>query len=364
MYDGTDSSGRQWINLDNYDDGSRVKFDLVRGDRMDLVAPQWIIKPYLEAGTLSVIFGDFASGKSFFAIDQALCIASGHPFHGAPIKKPGAVIYLAGEGFGGLARRREAWSRETGVSCADVPIFFSRAPAAFLDGPEMVSVYEAIHAISVAHDGIAAIFVDTLQRNFGAGDENSTSDMTAFVAACDGLRERFSCAVVVVHHTGHMDKQRSRGSIVLPASADSTCRVEKSDDVIKITYQKMKDGEVPPPSAYELKSIDLGLVDDDGIAITSAVLVPTEMPEDETKDPPLGKQQSIAMNILRQLLVIHSHNKSSSGYSPETSRVTLRDWGTGCAEAGLTKQRFYKVKNSLLQRGEIQLSGDFVTIIE
>ena len=48
------------------------------------------------------------------------------------------------------------------------------------------------------------IVIDTLARNFGAGNENSTEDMNRFVASIDRyLREEFGSAILLVHHTGH-----------------------------------------------------------------------------------------------------------------------------------------------------------------
>ena len=53
--------------------------------------------------------------------------------------------------------------------------------------------------------GIKIIVLDTLARNFGDGDENSTGDMNRFVSAVGRMIERFGCAVVVVHHSWHGD---------------------------------------------------------------------------------------------------------------------------------------------------------------
>ena len=55
------------------------------------------------------------------------------------------------------------------------------------------------------------IVIDTLARNFGAGNENSTEDMNRFVASIDRyLREEFGSAIVLVHHTGHDAASRAR----------------------------------------------------------------------------------------------------------------------------------------------------------
>ena len=56
------------------------------------------------------------------------------------------------------------------------------------------------------------IVVDTLARNFRGGDENQTADLNQFVAMMDDLKARYaSCTILIVHHTGHGDKQRGRG---------------------------------------------------------------------------------------------------------------------------------------------------------
>ncbi len=70
----------------------------------------WLLKSYLDAGSLSVLFGEPESMKSFLAIDIGFSIVTGIPWHGIPIKTTGPVFYIAGEGFSGLSRRLRAWS--------------------------------------------------------------------------------------------------------------------------------------------------------------------------------------------------------------------------------------------------------------
>jgi hypothetical protein len=63
-------------------------------------------KYFLEADSLSCIYGDPAVGKSFIGIEAAAAIATGANFYGLPVKNPGPVIYLCGEGQAGINRRR------------------------------------------------------------------------------------------------------------------------------------------------------------------------------------------------------------------------------------------------------------------
>jgi len=70
----------------------------------------WLIKGYLEAGSLSVIFGEAGTMKSSLAIDMGLCIAAGKDWHGVEVRKNGPVFCIAGEGFAGISRRIKAWA--------------------------------------------------------------------------------------------------------------------------------------------------------------------------------------------------------------------------------------------------------------
>ena len=51
--------------------------------------------------------------------------------------------------------------------------------------------------------------------------ENSTQDMSRFVAACDAVRRRYGCTMLIIHHSGHGDKGRARGAIALKAALDA-----------------------------------------------------------------------------------------------------------------------------------------------
>jgi len=116
--------------------------------------------------------------------------------------------------------------------------------------------------------------IDTLARNFGAGDENSTEDMSTFITHLDRhIRQRWSCAVVVVHHSGH-NMERARGSSALKAAVDSEIEVSRDEaGNVRVKVTKMKDAEVPPEMMLRLKGVELpGLFDEEGAPVTSAVL--------------------------------------------------------------------------------------------
>jgi hypothetical protein len=243
-------------------------------------APEYIIGELIETDTLGLMFGDPGCGKSFLAVDIALSVATGTPFHGRDTKQ-GAVFFIAGEGHNGLARRFAAWSKARSVSLAGVPLFKSERAAQFLDAQSAKAVADAVDGLAAKYGSPALIIIDTLARNFGAGDENNTKDMSEFVVAVDDLKARFpGSSVLIVHHSGHAAKERARGAMALKGALDLEYRVEKDGHDMKLVNTKMKDAEPPKDVYFSFKQVDL-----DGIA-KSAVLEATEGPERQHKLTP------------------------------------------------------------------------------
>lgn len=259
------------------------RFRFIAVADLEYRAPEYVIEDLIETETLGLIFGDPGCGKSFLAVDIALSVATGTPFHGRATKQ-GAVFFIAGEGHNGLARRFAAWSQARGVSLAGVPLFKSERAAQLLDSESAKAVADAVKSLAAQHGSPALIIIDTLARNFGAGDENNTRDMSEFVAAVDDLKARFpGCSVLIVHHSGHAAKDRARGAMALKGALDCEYRVEKDGRDIRLVNTKMKDAEQPADLYFSFKQVDL-----DGIA-KSAVLEATDAPERQNKLTPAQK---------------------------------------------------------------------------
>ena len=234
---------------------SSFKFTKV-GD-LEYREPEFLIDTLIETDTVSMIFGDPGCGKSFVAVDIGACVASGQSFHGNVVKQ-GSVFMIAGEGHNGLARRFAAWSKDRGVPLDGVPLFKSERAAQFLDQTSAKAVADAVDALAQEHGTPTLIIIDTVARNFGAGDENSTSDMSNFIASIDDLRARYhGCAILLVHHSGHSDKQRARGAMALKGALDCEFRVQKDGDRMQMVNTKMKDAEPPEDMHFTLKSVTL-----------------------------------------------------------------------------------------------------------
>jgi hypothetical protein len=342
------------------------------GDRLaaGLKPISWLVRDYLEADSLALMFGDPACGKSFAAIDLACCIATGTHWHGRTAT-PGAVFYIAGEGQNGLDRRFAAWSQGNGISLRDAPLFSSSRPAMLCSPSGAADVANAVQSLA---DGTgqkpALIVVDTLARNFG-GDENSQEDMGAFIANLDVFLRKsgeWSATVLVVHHSGHADKSRSRGSSALKGAVDAEYSLTKDESgIVRVEATKMKDAESPGPAAFRMEVVELeGELDDEGHPVTSVVLrsVLYVSPAKAGKVG-RGRNQTLALSVLSTLHEEHRKRLSASGHNPEGARVKLDEWRDRLAATGIDRKRFYDLRNTLKEAGRIFIEfGDYVRLAE
>jgi len=234
----------------------RVSFDLIQvNDIMqNMTAPKWVIKDICEEDSVVAIFGQAKSGKSFVTVDMACNIVKGRDWHGHETEQ-GAVVYLCGEGLRGLQRRLKSWEQLNALSLRDAPLLISTRGARLLDDKDHQLLKDTIDRTQDESGKVRMIVVDTLQRNFGAGNENSTEDMSAFIERIDDLRDSYSTCICIVHHTGHGTSSRARGSSVIQASVDWEYRVARtnlgSDMFVEFSQTLVKDGKPVMPKNFK-----------------------------------------------------------------------------------------------------------------
>jgi hypothetical protein len=334
---------------------TRKGFDLVRVSDMTFSEPEFLVEGLLETSCLALMFGDPGCGKSFGAIDVACCISTGRNFHGRTVLQ-GPVVFLAGEGHNGLKRRTLAWERHTGQSLDQAPLYFSRTTARLLDAAHVAEVSAAVDAIAARYGVPRLIVIDTLARSFAGGDENSTQDMSAFVAAVDDMRARFpGCTVLIVHHSGHGDKQRARGAMALKGALDAEYRVERNGEALTVTCTKMKDAPEPAPLGFNLTSVEIG-TNRHGEAVTSAVLVETAAVP--TKRPRMTPANRLGIDTFMRA-------KRDAGKGDDlAAEIHLEDWrpvfyaGHTGDTTEAKKKSFQRVRDALVRDGDLAVTDD------
>ncbi len=203
--------------------------------------PAWLLEGLLPQGALAELYGTFAVGKSFLALDWALSVVAGVPWLGRPVKLGGAV-YVSAEGGAGLKKRIAAWRTEH--TEADLSRFRTiLVPVIFLE-PTFVKFL--VESIREELGDPALVVIDTLARCFGDGDENSAADMGKFVFGTDWIKAKFPGAtVLVIHHSGKKANQGDRGSTALRGAADNVMELagKSGDRFPTLKCEKQKDWE-------------------------------------------------------------------------------------------------------------------------
>ena len=152
----------------------RQSFRLSRLDSIEAKAASWIVKGIIENESFCCMYGDSGTGKSFLAIEIAACIATGTLFYGVPVKR-GPVVYLAGEGHSGLARRFKAWGIMRGVSLEGAPLYLSEGAVALIEPAAMGPVCNALEGLIKDIGNPSLVILDTWSRILG-GDDSAPSD--------------------------------------------------------------------------------------------------------------------------------------------------------------------------------------------
>ena len=270
--------------------------------------PDWLIKDVVEKESLMCIFGKPKSGKSFIAIAMAAAIAKGESFYGnESFSKP--VMYVCGEGQRGVKRRLAAWQQGM-FDLTGVPLYLSDRAVRVNDPDDFKMLELEIEALTQQVGEIGMIVIDTFQRNF-VGNENSAEDVGNFINKLDGLISHYKCCVCLVHHTGHGNSDRGRGSSVMGASLDYEFKVDREDKAVGdnieeqmfVTFEQTlnKDGQGMSEKSFVFKEVE---IIGEGLNLTSGFLEETNIDFKTKKSDKLPMMQDRTLTALETVAYI------------------------------------------------------------
>lgn len=216
--------------------------------------PTWIIDQWIIDDGASVWYGPPKVFKTFNVLDMALSVACGVEWRGnATVQQP--VLYLLGEGMGTFKYRVHVWlaKRSEGRQAR----FWTIPVGVPLSTPEGLA--NAIAAIDSLPAMPGLIVVDTLNRHFGPGDENSSQDMTKFVQSVDALRAHTRAHIAVVHHSGKDAEKGARGSSALLGAVDNEFRITRTEgtQICRIECTAARHSDEPKPMTVELVKVEV-----------------------------------------------------------------------------------------------------------
>ena len=307
-----------------------------------LQPPEWLIEGVIEANTLCGLVGASYSGKSFLALDMALSIASGLPFHEATTAQ-GSVLFIACEGNRGLINRIEAWCRSKRINRSEVPLQISQRSILMHDDQYIRSILDEVTKLT----GVCLIVIDTLANVFGGFNENNTPDMNLFITNCNKLRDA-GPSVLVAHHTGH-NGERARGNSAFYAALDTEMRVSKNKSNVELSCSKMKDAEQFDPVKFRMVACDLG--NDSSSVFLQKI-------GDKDKPSELTPHEELALKTFKQGT---NANVPDSTASMEKWRKLFYAGHAGDKEEA-KKKAFQRAQKTLVTKGYLKVEGKIYTL--
>lgn len=249
------------VTSDGESDPSRF---VVKGfaDLMATPPIEWAIRDLLPVDGLGVLYGPPGVCKSFLALDMALCVATGRPFHGRPVQH-GEVLFIQGESPRGLKPRVLSWLQNHELDDPGLFTYVDTAPL-LTDTGDTAALQTVIRESGVKP---SLIVIDTLAACY-AENENEVESMSRFVRNARALGREYGAAVLVVHHTVK-NGEAERGSGALRGAADLMLPVRSDGDVVTVAGKGTKCKDTEEPAAFYLMKTPLG---------PSLVLMDTERP--------------------------------------------------------------------------------------
>jgi len=274
-----------------------VPFPYVLPRDITLGPKAFLIDGFVGAAETSAWYGPPDGGKSTVVLDAACHVAAGTDYCGNRITQ-GSVLYIAVERGAVVRRRVLAWCRHHGET--DIPLAVVS---------EMIDLRtRRIHtdriiatAQAFAEAGgipVVWIIIDTLNRALAGGDENSSKDMGAVIAAVDRIQRATGAHCSLIHHVpvDRTDRMRGHGSVL--GAVDLTVRITRDNKIVMVEADKANDLVEKPRFAFRFETVELA---SDGETVTTApVLVPCDVPIQPRRSKPGPKSR--AEQVLRDAI--------------------------------------------------------------
>lgn len=318
----------------------------------------YVVKGILHPGDFACVYGESYAGKSHLALDLAVSVATGQPWHGHRVKQC-AVLYVALEGWRGFENRVAA--RRQQLAGQHVPLAVWMTSLDFSKPETTEYLIRIVQQLAQVAPKIGLIVFDTMARAIGANDENTSQGMGAIISASARIQEETGACSLWVHHVGKDTGRGPRGHSSLYAALDTGIKVTREGNgTSKAEIEKQKDGESGLKWQFRIVPHTLG-TDQDGDIITAGVPEFIDINPNARNRPEPKGHAGKALNLLRRLVYDIGKPKPGVPGIPDNQLcVTETEWGQECMRVRLgqgggdaEQKAFARASQSLKDGGHI-----------
>ena len=253
---------------------------IIRMSDVELTPVDWLWKPYLPFGKLSVLQGNPGEGKTYFAMHLAAACTNGKLLPNMERMEPFNVIYQTAEdGLGDTVKPRLI---EAGADLDRVLVID--------DSEVQLTLSDERIEKAIVENNARLVIIDPIQAYLGADvDMNRANEVRPIFMRLGQVAQRTGCAILLIGHlnkaAGMQSLQRGLGSIDIAAAVRSVMFIGKlkHDPTMRIlTHEK---SSLAPPGA----SLAFSLGDEGGFRwvgeydITADEMLSSIEPQRETK---------------------------------------------------------------------------------
>ena len=253
---------------------------IIRMSDVELTPVEWLWKPYLPFGKLSVLQGNPGEGKTYFAMHLAAACTNGELLPNMERMEPFNVIYQTAEdGLGDTVKPRLI---EAGADLDRVLVID--------DSDVQLTLSDERIEKAIIENNARLVIIDPIQAYLGADvDMNRANEVRPIFMRLGQVAQRTGCAILLIGHlnkaAGMQSLQRGLGSIDIAAAVRSVMFIGKlkHDPTMRIlTHEK---SSLAPPGA----SLAFSLGDEGGFRwvgeydITADEMLSGIEPQRETK---------------------------------------------------------------------------------
>jgi hypothetical protein len=245
------------------------------GDVLEAIGPRrWLVKDWLPLDAVGAIVAPAGAGKSFFALSLALEITRGGYFAGEKLE-PMSVLYVAAERATDQRDRLEAWQvKHSTKAPRGLRVFAPRRPPQLTEAAQ-----DSIEALceKVRRDRVKVVILDTFARMTLGLDEISSAKVGPVMDSLDRIRDATKGGLVlIVHHTGHANKDRERGSTAIIGALDFSIVLDGDPTALRAQRKKSNAGRPDVmPEWFRIENVELPPAPGDTDPRNVGVLVPT-----------------------------------------------------------------------------------------